>query len=237
MVGKVWWEWRKARRRTSFVSVLLLEWIAGKGGRFHGNYRKGMSATKGERRLAIWVGVAIGVAASSLLVRHAFQVKEEQAANRPGNYDSLQTALGGLPFAPVPAGLREKLPNGVVVHYEENASTGLAGLEAAERAWVVETTGAFRSERLFVLVEEVPEQAALRFSRASELYLTARAGVKEEAFEEALDGERFRILGRNEATGDFLMQIREFHPEQIRRVHEELRAMTDLVASTRPAPY
>lgn len=187
--------------------------------------------------MAIWVGVAIGVAVSSLLVRHAFQVKEEQTANRPGNYESLKTALGGLAFAPVPDGLREKLPNGVVVHYEENASASLPGLEAAERSWVVETAGAFRSERLFVLVEKLAGSDSLRLFRASELYLGPRPGVTAEDVEEALDGERFRILGRNEESGDFLVQIREFHPQEIRKAHEELRGMDDLVENTRPVPF
>ena len=62
-----------------------------------------MTLRKKERRLTIAVGLIIGVTASSFLVKHALNVKNEQAALKPGNYNSLHSAIGDVKFPPLPA--------------------------------------------------------------------------------------------------------------------------------------
>ena len=70
-----------------------------------------MGASKGEKRVAMWVGIAIGVAVSSMLVRYALDKKDQRLADRPGNYSSLMTAKDAKPFHPVPMEAMERFPN------------------------------------------------------------------------------------------------------------------------------
>ena len=75
-----------------------------------------MAISKKERRFSIWIGIAIGVAVSSMLVRFALNKKAEQTKERPGNYKSLKTAVNGSPFAPIPIEITNYIPHGIVVY-------------------------------------------------------------------------------------------------------------------------
>lgn len=203
-----------------------------------------MGASKGEKRVAMWVGIAIGVAVSSMLVRYALDKKDKRLANRPGNYSSLMTAKDAKPFHPVPGELEERFPNAIVVHYEENATEGPGDLSAAKRSWVIETMGSFRSERLFALVDELQadengtgaESPKLRFSRASEAWVELIPGTKTEELEAVLDMERFRVIGKNSNTGEIVVQFREVSPTGIRDAIRELGGLKELSRRARIAP-
>ena len=136
-----------------------------------------MAISKKERSLSIWIGIAIGVAISSMLVRYALQKKAEQTEERPGNYQSLKCASGGSPFIQLPNKIREKIPHGIVVHFENNQTITDGNGSKFQRSWIIESAGSFRSERLFVSAEEIcinPDFKDLkdyRFHRASELYI------------------------------------------------------------------
>ena len=204
-----------------------------------------MGASKSERRLAMWVGIVIGVAVSSMLVRFALQKKGEKDANRPGNFESQLTAMEGKPFSPVPVELRERFPNAVVVHYEENATEGPGELTAAMRSWVVETVGSFRSERLFVLVDEIrsdeneapTEEPVLRYLRASEALVRLMEGVTGNALEKALDGERFSVIGKNSETGKIVVQFRDVSPLGMRTAIRDLSDLKGILTEVSPYPF
>ena len=204
-----------------------------------------MGASKSERRVAIGVGIVIGVAVSSMLVRVALQKKAEKDANRLGNFESQVTAKDGKPFSAVPLELRERFPNAVVVHYEDNATEGPGDLPTAGRSWVIETVGSFRSERLFVLVDEIQrdengtgmEEPNLRYFRASEALVKTVKGVRQDALEEALDGERFSVIGENSKTGMLVVQFRDVSPVGLRSAIRDLRDLTGLVDEVSPSPF
>ena len=80
-----------------------------------------MSLGKKERRFTIAIGLIIGVTASSMLVKHALEVKDEQAAQKPGNYNSQRTAVGNIPFQALPKPVILAIPNGVEVLLEGQA--------------------------------------------------------------------------------------------------------------------
>jgi len=82
-----------------------------------------MGLGKKERRLTIAIGLIIGVTASSMLVRHALDVKDEQATKKPGNYNSLHSAVGNVEFPPLPEKVKKAVPNGIVVFYEGNRTS------------------------------------------------------------------------------------------------------------------
>ena len=203
-----------------------------------------MGASKGEKRVAMWVGIAIGVAVSSMLVRYALDKKDKRLANRPGNYSSLMTAKDAKPFHPVPMEAMERFPNAIVVHYEENATEGPGELPAAKRSWVIETMGSFRSERLFALVAELQEDGSgistespkLRFSRASEAWVELTNGTKPEELEATLDRDRFRVIGENSKTSEIVVQFRDVSPTGIRNAIRELGAFQDIVQRARIVP-
>ena len=200
-----------------------------------------MGLSKSERRVAIWVGVGIGVAVSSMLVRVALQKKNEQMSNLPGNFDSLRTAVGGKPFPSVPAELRERFSNAVVVHYEDNAS----GHSSPVKSWVIESAGSFRSERLFVLVKESTgegsgtseEEAAFRFFRASEAQVKLKSGVEADDLKAVLDEERFQVIGTNSQNGNPIVQFRDISPPGIRKAIAELKGFAELVDSASLSPF
>ena len=198
-----------------------------------------MGLSKTERRVAIWVGVGIGVAVSSMLVRVALQKKNEQMSNLPGNFDSLRTAVGGKPFPSVPVELGERFSNAVVVHYEGNAT----GHPSPVKNWVIESVGSFRSERLFVLVEESTgkgtseEQRTLRFFRASEAQVTLKSGVQADDLEAVLDEERFQLIGANSQTGNPIVQFRDISPPGIRKAIAELKGFSGLVSAAALSPF
>lgn len=200
-----------------------------------------MGLSKSERRVAIWVGVGIGVAVSSMLVRVALQKKDERMANLPGNYDSQKTAVGGKAFPSVPNELRERFPNAVVVHYEDNAS----GVKSSVRNWVIESAGSFRSERLFVLAQEttIEENGTLerepifRYFRASEAQVTLQQGVKANDLEAVLDEESFQVIGTNSQNGNLIVQFRDISPSGIRKSMTELKGLARLVRTASPSPF
>ena len=190
-----------------------------------------MSISKKERTLSIWIGLTIGITVSSLLFRYALDEKEKKALERPGNYDSLESA-SGQPFDPLPESVSKSIPSGIVVYFDRNES--VSGKLHNVPQWVIETTGAFRSERLFILVEENSEMPGeYQFYRASELYLKARENSREEELEEHLDPERYKLIGRNEKTGEWILQIKYFSPSDIRSTMKELVSHSNLNESLR----
>ncbi len=204
-----------------------------------------MGASKSERRLAIWVGIIIGVAASSMLVKTALQRKDEKDANRPGNFESLRTAKEGKPFDAVPEELRERFPNAIVVYFEQNATVGPGDLPAAMRSWVIETTGSFRSERLFVLADEIrrdangtkAQEVRMRYSRASEALVKIRTGVTRDHLEELLDGRRFKVIGKNKRTDELVVQFRDVSPKGVRTAIRSLVSLRKVVEKVSPSPF
>jgi hypothetical protein len=200
-----------------------------------------MGLSKSERRVAIWVGVGIGVAVSSILVRVALEKKNEQMSNLAGNFDSLRTAVGGKPFPSVPAELRERFSNAVVVHYEGNAS----GHPSPVKNWVIALRGSFRSEKLFVLVEESTgegngtseEEPTFRFFRASEAQVKLKSGVETDDLKAVLDEKRFQVIGTNSQNGNPIVQFRDISPPGIRKALAELKGFAGLVDSASLSPF
>ena len=113
-----------------------------------------MVLEKKERRIIIGIGLLVGVTMSSLLVRHAINVKDQQAIKKPGSYHSLVSAINHTPFPSPPDPLTNAIPNGIVVYYEANCTSQIESMTNQVHSWVIETTGFFRSERLFILVEQ-----------------------------------------------------------------------------------
>ena len=112
-----------------------------------------MSITKTERRIAIGIGVTIGIIISSLLVRYALTHKEESLKEKPGNYLSMRSAIGDRVFPPIPMKLKKTYQMGsLCITTKTNPFKIYQGLA---QDWVIETHGAFRSERLFILVDEI----------------------------------------------------------------------------------
>ena len=112
-----------------------------------------MAISKNERRLSIWIGITIGIALSSMLVRYALQKKTQQTNDRPGNYKSLACASNGTPFDPIPEQITEHIPHGIVIYFENNQSNLKWNKSTTEKSWTIESAGSFRSERLFVLAK------------------------------------------------------------------------------------
>ena len=108
---------------------------------------------KKERRITIAIGLLIGITTSSLLVKYALSVKNEQTSRKPGNYNSLHSAVGNKKFPPLPLSIENAIPNGIVVYFEGNRTSLLSTEIQKVDSWVIETTGSFRSERLFILAE------------------------------------------------------------------------------------
>lgn len=196
-----------------------------------------MSLGKKERRITIAIGLIIGVTASSMLVRHALDIKSEKTALRPGNYKSLHTAVGNIPFPPLPETVSTAVPSGIVIHYEGNRSS-LSGSHLNKvNSWVIETTGSFRSERLFILAEQELESASnIQLFRAAEIYTRLKNDNTLESFKKLLDEDVFHIIGRNHSTDELIVQSRNFSPTDLEKAIRFLTA-TNLVASTRLPPW
>ena len=194
-----------------------------------------MSLSKKERRLTIWTGIAIGVACSSMLVRFAFNQKEIKAKERPGNYDSGQTAADQKAFPPLPLIAKKDLPHGIVVFHDYNQSI----LKESENSssWVVETTGNFRSERLFVLVEKNIQSKSIDYFRASEMYLLLQPKKSKAQLEFYLDESTQRVIGKNSKTHEFIIQIKDIKPTEIRKTLQLFKKNSSLIAKVRVAPW
>ncbi len=197
-----------------------------------------MSLSKKERTLSIWIGIAIGVTCSSMLVRYALDVKEKQTQNRPGNYDSLKTASDQRTFPPLPEPVTKKIPHGIVVHFDQNESITVEPSADSTRKWIIETAGAFRSERLFILVEESPDTPSqYHYFRAAEFYLKTNDNYDQDRLEEKLDPERHQIIGKNSKSGEWILQIKNFSPSGIRSSLKELSLFKPIVEGVRLSPW
>jgi hypothetical protein len=194
-----------------------------------------MAISKKERRFSIWIGIAIGVAVSSMLVRFALNKKTEQIKERPGNYKSLTTAVNGSPFAPIPNEITKHIPHGIVVYFEGNHTTG-------QKSWIIESAGSFRSERLFIEAKEMDvlgnnTEKNFNFHRASELYLLPCIGVSVEDFEKAIDSDKFKVIGKNSNTGEWILQVKDFSPNGLRNSIKLIREMNTFIAGVRMIPW
>ena len=186
-----------------------------------------MGLHKKDRRISIWIGVIIGVTLSSILFRYAIKDKNERSQLRPGSYDSNITAIEKLPFPLVPSKIKKAIPNGLVLYYEGNQSVSEEDNYKETDCWIIESSGALRSERLFLLAE-IKKNGNPNFSRASELYVTAKAGINESTLSKQLPEDNFRILGQNQRTLEFILQVKEFSPSKLRYY---LRNLPDLFIS------
>jgi len=172
-----------------------------------------------------------------MLVRHALDIKTEKTALRPGNYKSLHTAVGNIPFCPLPESVSTAIPSGIVVHYEENRSS-LSGSHLNKvNSWVIETTGSFRSERLFILAEQELEFSSnIQLFRAAEIYIRLKNDNMLDSFENLLDEDLFHIIGQNHSTDELIVQSRNFSPTDLEKAINFLLS-TNLVTSTRLPPW
>ena len=194
-----------------------------------------MGLNKKDRRISIWIGVIIGVTISSLLFRYAINDKNERASKRPGSYESNMTAVGGHTFPGIPNAIRDAIPHGLVLHYESNFSV-FEETSSKNVCWVIESSGALRSERLFILAELDPSETPA-FYLASEMYITASENTTFEMLEQQLPEENFRILGQNQRTSEYILQIKEFDPRKFRKVLRQLPNKFKSIKQVRPYPW
>lgn len=194
-----------------------------------------MGLNKKDRRISIWIGVIIGVTISSLLFRYAINDKNERASMRPGSYESNMTAVGGHTFPGIPNAIRDSIPHGLVLHYESNFSV-FEETSSKNVCWVIESGGALRSERLFILAELEPNETPA-FYRASELYITAAENATLATLERQLPEENFRILGQNQRTSEYILQIKEFDPRKFREALRQLPKKFKSIKQVRPYPW
>ncbi|MEC8420024.1 MAG: hypothetical protein VXZ32_02765 [Verrucomicrobiota bacterium] len=195
-----------------------------------------MGLNKKDRRISIWIGVLIGITLSSMLFRYAINDKNERASTRKGSYQSGVTAISGLPCPPIPEILKKTIPQGIVIHYEANQSVSDFEKSYQTDCWVIESSGAIRSERLFILAE-IKKGKDIAFYRASELYLTAEDGVDETTLSEQLPTDKFRILGQNSKTSEFILQVKEISPKAILNNLKELPLQFSNVKKVRLYPW
>ena len=194
-----------------------------------------MGLNKKDRRISIWIGVIIGVTISSLLFRYAINDKNERASMRPGSYESNMTAVRGHTFPGIPNAIRDAIPHGLVLHYESNFSV-FEETSSKNVCWVIESSGALRSERLFILAELDPSETPA-FYLASEMYITALENTTFEMLEQQLPEENFRILGQNQRTSEYILQIKEFDPRKFREVLRQLPKKFKSIKQVRPYPW
>ena len=173
-----------------------------------------MGLNKKDRRISIWIGVIIGVTLSSMLFRYAIKDKNERSQLRLGSYDSNITAIEKSPFPPVPPKIRKAIPNGLVLYYESNQSVSEEDNNETD-CWIIESSGALRSERLFLLAE-IKNNGEPNFFRASEIYASGNGVINESILSKQLPEDNFRILGQNQRTLEFILQVKEFSPSKLR---------------------
>ena len=196
-----------------------------------------MALAKKERRITITIGLIIGITISSMIVRHALDVKSNQAAQRPGNYNSQHSASGNISFSALPDAVTDAIPHGIVVYFEGNRSSVTGMTKELVDCWVIETAGSFRSERLFILAEaDKSSQAKIKFSRASEIYVQTKNGYSDQQLEGHLDREKFKIIGRNSRSNEQIVQIRNFSPTELIKADKFLNSL-EVVKSTRFSPW
>jgi len=216
-----------------------------------------MSISKKERTLSIWIGLAIGITVSSLLFRYALNEKEKKTRERPGNFDSNVTAHGNA-FDPVPDSVLENTPGGIVVFFDKNESIYANHAATKTPKWIIEKSGPFRSERLFILIEQNPEkQSSHLFFRASELYVKPTPELTwpakplkllELATLAAKDSQSlgssfvfssdwYKVIGTNDKTGEWILQIKDISLTGIRSSLFELRGLSGLIDGVRLSPW
>ena len=181
---------------------------------------------KKERRITIAIGLLIGITTSSLLVKYALSVKNEQTLRKPGNYNSLHSAVGNIKFPPLPLSIENAIPNGIVVYFEGNRTSLLSTEIQKVDSWVIETTGSFRSERLFILAEvDSSHQKNTRFSRATEIYVTLENGFRQENFEAKLNKDEYQIIGENSLTKELILQLKHFSPSELDQAKQFIQSL------------
>ena len=196
-----------------------------------------MALQKKERRFTIAIGLIIGVTISSMIVRHALSIKEEQSAQRPGNYNSQFSASGNVNFPALPNGIKQAIPNGIVVYFEGNRSSITGRMNDLVDCWVIETSGSFRSERLFILAEtDSVSHQKVKFLRSSEIYVTLNDWADEDKLNQKLDSDKFHIIGRNTKSGEYIVQVRNFSPTELDKAKAYLNSLNS-VKSTRFVPW
>ena len=191
-----------------------------------------MSLSKKERTFAIWIGIAIGVACSSMLVRYALKQKDLKSAQRPGNYSSGLTAFDRKKFNELPVKAQKEIPNGIIVFHEIQRL--ISDTEKQMNYWVVETSGKFRSERLFILVEQLQDdESTLAYYRASELYIKLQPHKNRGQLEFFMDQKTQKIIGENRKTGEYIIQIKDIRPISLFETLDTFKKNTQLVSSAR----
>lgn len=178
-----------------------------------------------------------------MLVRYALQKKTEQTQERPGNYKSQTCAADGSPFDELPDQIREKIPHGIVVYFENNQTLTDMNFTFYTRTWIIESAGSFRSERLFVSVKQKSTQSTFQdggeflFHRASELYIKPCPGVKKITIENSLNPDECKIIGRNSKTDEWILQIKDISPDGFRNSLQRLNGMTNLISTINLIPW
>jgi len=194
-----------------------------------------MGLNKKDRRISIWIGVIIGVTISSLLFRYAINDKNERASMRPGSYESNMTAVGDHTFPGIPNAIRDAIPHGLVLHYESNFSV-FEETSSKNACWVIESGGALRSERLFILAELDPNETPA-FKKKKKIYITVEENATLATLERQLPEENFRILGQNQRTSEYILQIKEFDPRKFREALRQLPKRFKSIKQVRPYPW
>ena len=195
-----------------------------------------MGLNKKDRRISIWLGIIIGVTLSSMLFRYAINDKNHRSSTRPGSYDSNVTAVGNLPFPEIPKLIKDTIPRGLVLHFENNFSVSRPDDTNGTDSWIIESGGVLRSERLFILAEN-NRSAKVDFYRASELYITATENCDLKDLEEELPEDNFRILGQNKKTLEYILQVKEFYPGKLKEFLKQLPFQFRTIKEVRLYPW
>ena len=101
----------------------------------------------------------------------------------------------------------------------------------------IPATGNFRSERLFILVEKNIQSGSIDYFRASEIYLLLQPKKNAAQLEFYLDESTHRVIGQNSKTHEFIIQIKEIKPVEIRKTLQLFRKNSSLIAKSRVAPW
>ena len=195
-----------------------------------------MGLNKKDRRISIWIGIIIGVTLSSMLFRYAINDKNERSSMRLGSYDSNVTAVGNIPFPEIPKLIKDSIPRGLVLYFENNFSVSRPNETIGTDCWVIESGGVLRSERLFILAEN-NGSAKVDFYRASELYVTATENSDLKDLEKELPEANFRILGQNKKTLEYILQIKEFYPGKLREYLQQIPIQFKSIKEVRLYPW
>jgi hypothetical protein len=195
-----------------------------------------MGLNKKDRRISIWIGIIIGVTLSSMLFRYAINDKNERSSMRLGSYDSNVTAVGNIPFPEIPKLIKDSIPRGLVLYFENNFSVSRPNETNGTDCWVIESGGVLRSERLFILAEN-NGSAKVDFYRASELYVTATENRDLKDLEKELPEDNFRILGQNKKTLEYILQIKEFYPGKLKEYLQQIPIQFRSIKEVRLYPW